>query len=46
MAHSRFRPGIALRYKELQDLQKTIITTQLRDSIYLVQEDIIQQMDY
>ena len=41
MAHSRFRPGIALRYKELQDLQKTItITTKLRDSIYLVQEDI------
>ena len=39
MAHSRFRPGIALRYKELQDLQKTItITTKLRD--YLVQEDI------
>ena len=27
MAHSRFRPGIAMRYRELHDLQKDITGT-------------------
>ena len=40
MAHSRYRPGIALRYKALYSVQKTFtIIKQLRDSIYLIVED-------
>lgn len=49
MAHSRFRPGIAVRYKELHNLQKTITgTTTLRDSTYLVTEDVenIGELEY
>ena len=49
MAHSRFRPGIAVRYKELHNLQKTITgTTKLRNSTYLVTEDVenIGELEY
>ncbi len=39
MAHSRYRPGIALRYKELYKVQKTFTDIKkLRESIYLVLE--------
>ena len=49
MAHSRFRPGIALRYKELYKLQNTIVKTKhIRDSIYMVEERLpnIGELDY
>ena len=40
MAHSRYRPGIALRYKALYSEQKTFTDIkQLRDSIYLIVEN-------
>ena len=41
VAHSRFRPGISLRYRELYKLQKSIIMLKhIRDSIYMVQEEV------
>ena len=41
MAHCRFRPGIALRYKELYKLQKNITETRrIRDSFYIVKENL------
>jgi len=49
MAHSRFRPGIAMRYKELHDKQKEITGThKLRDSTYLVTVDVknIGELEY
>ena len=40
MAHSRYRPGIALRYKALYSVQKKFTNTKLlQDSIYLIAED-------
>ena len=40
MAHSRYCPGIALRYKELYSEQKTFTDIkQLRDSIYFILEN-------
>ena len=49
MAHSRFRPGIAMRYKELHDVEKQITgTKKLRDSTYLVTVDVknIGELEY
>ena len=49
MAHSRFRPGIAMCYRELHDLQKDITSTKkLRDSTYLVTVDVekIGELEY
>ncbi len=41
IAHSRFRPGISLRYRELNALQKDVNTIkQIRDTIYMVQEEV------
>lgn len=40
IAHSRFRPGISLHYRELAKLQIHITNLeQVRDTIYLVQEE-------
>ena len=39
IAHSRYRPGLTLRYRELEKLQKTITEVKhIRDSIYIVYE--------
>ena len=35
MAHSRFRPGIAMRYRELHDLQKDITGTKKTSRFYI-----------
>ena len=41
IAHSRFRPGLSLRYRELNKLQNNITTiTHARDGIYVVHEQV------
>ncbi len=45
MAHSRFRPGIALRYRQFMtsDMKSTITATKrVRDSIYFVEENVLE----
>ena len=49
IAHSRFRPGLNLRYRELSKATSNIVEMkQVRDSIYIVHEDIpnIGMTDY
>ena len=49
IAHSRFRPGLNLRYRELSNATSNIVEMkQVRDSIYIVHEDIpnIGMTDY
>ena len=41
IAHSRYKPGLNLRYRELSKSTLNVVNMkQVRDSIYLVQEDI------
>ena len=49
IAHSRHRPGLTLRYRELEKLQKTITEVKhIRDSVYIMYQTIkdIGDLDY
>ena len=49
IAHSRYRPGLTFRYRELEKLQKTVTEVKhIRESIYMVFETVedIGELDY